>query len=470
MVINIIILIIISIISYKICNKSFLEKAESKNIRKSTIIIFQISFILCNLIISFIILYIILPVNNFDLILWKLFLSFFSFFFFYFLPFYLIYDLYDHNNKLWIYQTISTFVFYLISSNIIYRFFNRTYEKSLFKFSFYINYSNILEYLAFIGDIFNGIFCAYNAVNNISSLLIYPILKKGKIVKNTDSNIKKNLDEINDKISMEESRLNELNLEQDELDSENNKNTDINDNKIPFSTKRKKLTDSKRKIQKNLDILRNVQLSYEYQLDFTTRKEIKNKPDGYLSFIVKIIKIIQGFIFLSGTAMRCLTVDYKYYNYPIDLNEKSSIDDLLRKPYAKFFNFSDGFIVFVEQVYSLAIILIMFTTNFSVSKDRIMTCISYAFSYLKENKLKYHDIELIVFSILIFSYYLVCGLLIVNSMKYIHFRDRLHRYLFPGFDFENLHWCYDCPYILAASFFIVKEIVEYSNIISPKQD
>ena len=37
------------------------------------------------------------------------------------------------------------------------------------------------------------------------------------IVKNTDSNIKKNLDEINDKISMEESRLNELNLEQDEL-------------------------------------------------------------------------------------------------------------------------------------------------------------------------------------------------------------------------------------------------------------
>ena len=436
MVINIIILIIISIISYKICNKSFLEKAESKNIRKSTIIIFQISFILCNLIISFIILYIILPVNNFDLILWKLFLSFFSFFFFYFLPFYLIYDLYDHNNKLWIYQTISTFVFYLISSNIIYRFFNRTYEKSLFKFSFYINYSNILEYLAFIGDIFNGIFCAYNAVNNISSLLIYPILKKGKIVKNTDSNIKKNLDEINDKISMEESRLNELNLEEDELDSENNKNTDIKDNKIPFSTKIKKLTDSKEKIQKNLDILRNVQLSYEYQLDFTTRKEIKNKPDGYLSFIVKII----------------------------------SIDDLLRKPYVKFFNFSDGFIVFVEQVYSLAIILIMFTTNFSVSKDRIMTCISYAFSYFKKNKLKYHDIELIVFSILIFSYYLVCGLLIVNSMKYIHFRDRLHRYLFPGFDFENLHWYYDCPYILAASFFIVKEIVEYSNIISPKQD
>ena len=132
---------------------------------------------------------------------------------------------------MWIYQTISTFVFYLISSNIIYRFFNRTYEKSLFKFSFYINYSNILEYLAFIGDIFNGIFCAYNAVNNISSLLIYPILKKGKIVKNTDSNIKNNLDEINDKISMEESRLNELNLEQDEL---------INDNKIPFSTKKKK--------------------------------------------------------------------------------------------------------------------------------------------------------------------------------------------------------------------------------------
>jgi hypothetical protein len=55
-------------------------------------------------------------------------------------------------------------------------------------------------------------------------------------------------------------------------------------------------------------------------------------------------------------------------------------------------------------------------------------------------------------------------------MKYIHFRDRLHKYLFPNFDFENLHWHYDGPYVLAAAFFIVKEIVEYSNIITPKKE
>ena len=56
MVINIIILAIISYISYMICNKSFLLKEEFKNAEQNTIIIFQISFILSNLVITFILL------------------------------------------------------------------------------------------------------------------------------------------------------------------------------------------------------------------------------------------------------------------------------------------------------------------------------------------------------------------------------------------------------------------------------
>ena len=462
MVINLIILIIISIISYKICNKSFLEKEELKGINRWTVIIFQISFILSNLVITFIILYIILPVNNYDIILWKLFLAFFSFFFFYFLPFYLIFNLYDRSYKAGIYKIISTYIFYLISSNIIFRFFNGTYEKSIFKFNFYYNYSNILEYLAFIGDLFNGVSCAYNAVNNISSLLIYPLLKRRKFVNNSDTSIKKNLEEINSKIFAEEAKLNELNLEENEL--KNNKNNDT------FKEKSKDVSKSRQNLEKKLQRLKSIQLSYEFQLDVTTKKENRIKQKDILTIIFNIIKIIQGFVFLFTGITRCFLMDYSYYNYPINLEEKSSIHDLLRTPYIKFVHFSDGFIMFVEQVYSLTIIFIMFSINLSVIRDRLMACISYVFSYLKENKTRLYDVQMLIFSFLIFSYYLVCGLLIVNSMKYIHFRDRLHRYLFPGFDFENLHWYYDCPYVLAASFFIAKEIVEYSNIISTKID
>ena len=463
MVINLIILIIISIISYKICNKSFLEKEELKGINRWTVIIFQISFILSNLVIAFIILYIILPVNNYDIILWKIFLTFFSFFFFYFLPFYLIFNLYDRSNKVGIYKIISTYIFYLISSNITFRFLNGTYEKSIFKFNFYYNYSNILEYLAFIGDLFNGVSCAYNAVNNISSLLIYPLLKQRKFVNNTDISIKKNLEETNSKIFAEEAKLNELNLEENEL-KKNSQNNDTT------KEKSKDFSKSRQNLKKKLQRLKSIQLSYEYQLDVTTKKENRIKQKDILTIIFNIIKIIQGFVFLFTGIMRCFLMDYSYYNSPINLEEKSSIHDLLRTPYFKFVHFSDGFIRFVEQVYSLTIIFIMFSINLSVIRDRLMACISYVFSYLKENKTRLYDVQMLVFSFLIFSYYLVCGLLIVNSMKYIHFRDRLHRYLFPGFDFENLHWYYDCPYVLAASFFIAKEIVEYSNIISTKKD
>ena len=462
MVINIIILAIISYISYMICNKSFLLKEEFKNAEQTTIIIFQISFILSNLVITFILLYMLFPVNNFDLLLWKSFLTLFSFFFFYFVPFYLIYKTFDHSNKQGLNKIIYIYMFYLISSNIIYRFFNFSYEKSLFKFGFYFSYSNILEFLAFIANIFNAVNGAYNAVTNISSLLIYPILKKLKLLKNNDASIKKNLDEINSQIYAEEARLNELNIESGELkkDSEKN-NSNIKSNKS--------LNDSKKNVMNKLHELKSIQMSYEFQLKVTTKKENEFQDKSIITIIINLIKIIQGFSFLFSGAVRCFTMDYTYYNQPLDLNEKSIIYNILKAPYLKFLHFPDGFIIFIEQVVSISLILMIFSFNYSVSKDRLMDCINYVFSYFKKSK-STNDIKLIFFSFFIFSYYLICGLLVVNSMKYIHFRDRLHKYLFPDFDFENLHWYYDGPYILGAAFFIVKEIVEYSNIVSQKKD
>lgn len=467
MLINLIILIIISFISYKICDKSFHEKEELKNSSKITIIIFRISFILCNLITAFIILYILFPINNYDIYFWKFFLTLFSSYFFYFLPFYLIYNLYAHTTSKKIYKILGTFFGYLIISNITYRFFNNSYEQSIFSIYFYFSYSNILEYLAFIGDIFNGINGAYTAVDNISSLLVYPILKKGKLINRTDTSIKKDLEDINNKISTEENKLNELNEKDNELlkDYENNKTIKAYDDSF-FKTKNS-LLESKQKIKKSLHRLKSIQISYEYQFDVTSKKENINKEKGFISSIIKIIKIAQGFIFLISAIIRVITQDYSYYNYPLDLNEKSSIYGLLKTPYLPF---SDGFITFVEQVYSLAIIFVLFSSNFSVSKSRIMECIFYVFSYMKKDKSSYYDIQMLIFSFLIFSYYLICNLLIVNCMKYIYFREKLHVYLFPGFDFENLHWYYDCPYVLAASFFIIKEIVEYTNIVTPKKD
>lgn len=87
MVINIILLGIISYACYILCNKSFLVKEEFKNVERSSIIIFQISFILSNLVISFIMLYAIFPINTFDMFLWKFFLTLFSFYFFIFFLF-----------------------------------------------------------------------------------------------------------------------------------------------------------------------------------------------------------------------------------------------------------------------------------------------------------------------------------------------------------------------------------------------
>lgn len=462
MVINIILLGIISYACYILCNKSFLVKEEFKNVERSTIIIFQISFILSNLVISFIMLYAIFPINTFDMFLWKFFLTLFSFYFFYFLPFYLIYKTFDHSNKQGLNKIIYIYIFYLVSSNIIYRFFNFSYEKSIFKFGFYFSNSNILEYLAFIANLFNAISCAYNAVTNISSLLIYPILKKKKLLKNNDASIKKNLDDINSQIDSEEARLNELNIESNELKKESEKN---NNN----LTRRKSLKDSKKNVINKLNELKSIQISYEFQLNVKTKKENEIQDKSIITIIINLIKIIQGLAFLYSGAVRCFTLDYSYFSQPLDLNEKSIFYNLLKAPYFKFLHFSDGFISFLEQAYSLILVFMIFSTNFSVSKDRLMNCINYVFSFFKKNK-KTNDVEIIFFSFFIFSYYLICGLLVVNSMKYIYFRDKLHKYLFPGFDFENLHWHYDGPYVLGAAFFIVKEIVEYSNIVSPKKD
>ena len=461
MVINIMLLGIISYACYILCNKSFLVKEEFKNVERSTIIIFQISFILSNLVISFIILYAIFPINTFDMFLWKFFLTLFSLYFFYFLPFYLIYKTFDSNKK-GLNKIIYIYIFYLVSSNIIYRFFNFSYEKSIFKFGFYFSNSNILEYLAFIANLFNAISCAYNAVTNISSLLIYPILKKKKLLKNNDASIKKNLDDINSQIDSEEARLNELNIESNELKKESEKN---NNN----LTRRKSLKDSKKNVINKLNELKSIQISYEFQLNVKTKKENEIQDKSFITIIINLIKIIQGLAFLYSGAVRCFTLDYSYFSQPLDLNEKSIFYNLLKAPYFKFLHFSDGFISFLEQAYSLILVFMIFSTNFSVSKDRLMNCINYVFSFFKKNK-KTNDVEIIFFSFFIFSYYLICGLLVVNSMKYIYFRDKLHKYLFPGFDFENLHWHYDGPYVLGAAFFIVKEIVEYSNIVSPKKD
>ena len=468
MLINLIILIVTSFISYKIGNKSFLEKKELQGINKWTKIFFQISFVLSNLVITFIILYIILPVNQYDIMLWKLFLIFLSFFFFYFLPFYLLYNLYEVNKQVEKYKIFCIYIFYLISSNILYRFFNRTYEKSIFEINFYYNYSNILEYLAFLLDIFNGANFAYTSVSNVSSFLIYPLLKKRKFVDNTDSSIKKNLEEINHKISDEETKLNELNLKENELKDLGQKKNNDND-KDSFTDSTKILSESRQNVEKKLQELNDIKSSYEFQLNVTTQRENKIKQKDIITMIVNIIKIIQGLVFLSTGALRCFTFDYSYFNNPVNLEEKSSIYEILKSPYLKFVHFSDWLILFIEQIFSLIVIFMLFMFNLSASEDRILPCLNYVFSYMKENKNKYNDVQILLFSILTFSYYLICGLLIVNSMKYTNFRDKLYRYLFPGFDFENLHWYYDCSYVLGASFFIVKEIVEYSTIVSQKK-
>ena len=446
-IITIILLCLIGGICFYFCDKIFFKKEEVIKSSSMTRIIFRTAFIMSNLVLSFVIFQVLLTINETDLKLWRFFLIIISIFFYYFLPFYLIYHLFDHRRKKGIFQIIGTFLLHLILSNILYKFFKCSYKESIFEFNFYFNYLKILEYLAFIGDLFNGVSGAYNAVNNISSFLVYPLLKKRNLIKEDNLGIKKKLEEVNDKISFQQIKLNELNEERKaDIESSNN------------ST----LSQSQRSIQSEIDQLKNIQLSYEYQLGVGTRKNEKAKQEGKITKVINVIKVIQGFVFLSTAFLRCLTLDYSFFNTPVDLEQDSIIQTIHKFSLIKF---SKGFITFIEQTISLSLVFVLFGMNWSVSRDRIMEIISYVFSYLK-NKLTWYDVQLLIVSVMIFSYYLICGLLVVNSMPNVVFKDKLHRYLFPGFDFENLHWYYDCPYVLAATFFIVKEIIEYVNIIS----
>ena len=449
LIITIILLCLIGGICFYLCDKIFFKKEEVIKSSSMTRIVFRTTFIMSNLVLSFIIFQVLLTINETDLKLWRFFLIIISIFFYYFLPFYLIYHLFDHRSKKGIFQIIGTFFIHLILSNILYEFFKRSYEESIFEFNFYFNYLKILEYLAFIGDLFNGISGAYNAVNNISSFLVYPILKKRNLIKEDNLEIKKKLEEVNDKISFQQIKLNELN-EENKADIESSNNST--------------LSQSQRSIQSEIDQLKNIQLSYEYQLGVGTRKNEKSKQEGKITKVINIIKVIQGFVFLSTAFLRCLTLDYSLFNTPVNLEQDSIIQTIHKFSLIKF---SKGFITFIEQTISLSLVFVLFGMNWSVSRDRIMEVISYVFSYLK-NKLTWYDVQLLIVSVMIFSYYLICGLLVVNSMPNVVFKDKLHRYLFPGFDFENLHWHYDCPYVLAATFFIIKEIIEYTNIISLK--
>ena len=97
--------------------------------------------------------------------------------------------------------------------------------------------------------------------------------------------------------------------------------------------------------------------------------------------MIEIIKIIQGFALLVTGTFRCFLFDYSYFNSPLNFEEKSAIHDLLKTPYIKFIYFSDGFIMFVEQVYSLSIIFIMFSL--------IIFYIIFLVNLI--NKVKYHN-------------------------------------------------------------------------------
>ena len=453
MIILIILLSIIGGISFYVCEKAFFNKEEITKSSPTTRVIFRITFVISNLILSFVILQVILTITDSDLLLWKFFLIVFSIFFYYFLPLYLIYNLFDHSNSKGLLQIAGVFFLHLILSNILYKFFKGSYEESIFEFNFYVNHLKILEYLAFIGDLFNGVSGAYNAVYNISNFFVYPLLKRKNLINNNNLGIKKKLEEINEKISLQQIKLNELN---------GSKSSDLESNNTTISSS--SLSESQKSIQNELEKLKGIQLSYEYQLGVGTRKEEKTKQEGIVAKVLNIIKVIQGFVFLLTAYLRCFTLDYTAFNDPVDLKQESIIETLHKFSFIKF---SKGFINFIEQTISLSLVFILFGFNWSVSRDRIMEIISYIFSYVK-NKLTWFDVQLLIVCIMIFSYYLVCGLLVVNSMPNLVFKDKLHRYLFPGFDFESLHWYYDCPYVLAASFFIVKEIVEYSNIISIK--
>ena len=146
MAITLILLCIIGGISYYACRKLFFAKEEIIKSNNTTRNFFKITFIISNMILSFIILQLIFTINDLDLILWKYFLIIFSIFFYYILPFYLFYNLFEHNNIKGILKILGVFILHLILSNLIYKFFKGKHLESFFDLNFYINHLKILEY------------------------------------------------------------------------------------------------------------------------------------------------------------------------------------------------------------------------------------------------------------------------------------------------------------------------------------
>ena len=87
MFINLILLCIIGGISFYFCKKIFFQKEEVIKSNNITRIIFQITFVISNLILSFIILQLLITINDSDLLFWQFFLTIFSIFFYYLLPY-----------------------------------------------------------------------------------------------------------------------------------------------------------------------------------------------------------------------------------------------------------------------------------------------------------------------------------------------------------------------------------------------
>ena len=65
-------------------------------------------------------------------------------------------------------------------------------------------------------------------------------------------------------------------------------------------------------MEKKLQELKNIKLSYEFKLNIITQKENKIKQKDIITIIVNIIKIIQGFIFLFSGTIRAFSMDYSY--------------------------------------------------------------------------------------------------------------------------------------------------------------
>ena len=96
--------------------------------------------------------------------------------------------------------------------------------------------------------------------------------------------------------------------------------------------------------------------------------------------MINYVKVGQGIFFILTTFLRFLTLDYADFNNPIDIKQDSIIQTI--HSYS-FIQFPRGFIDFIEQIISLSLVFALFGMNWSVSRDRIMECISYVFSYVK---------------------------------------------------------------------------------------